>query len=177
MGTYLKDHHLASPFEAFLESLGLARAGTHGGYFPARLQEPTQGNIFRVGDSAGQCLPLTGEGIRPAIYFGQACGAIIQRILDGEMGLEKGLEFYRSFVLRHRGLYRALRWAQTLMGTLPPVIGSKLLVWGCGQGPLSYMFPRYVAFAHPLKLRPLRENAVVESHKDKNARISAQEAA
>ena len=30
--------------------------------------------MFCVGDSAGQCFPLSGEGIRTAFYFGIACG-------------------------------------------------------------------------------------------------------
>ncbi len=156
VGTYREDHHLASPLEEFLESLGVTRAETHGGYFPAGLQEPTQGDIFRVGDAAGQCLPLTGEGIRPAIYFGQACGSIIQRILDGEMGLEEGLRFYRSFVLRHQRIYRALGWAQRLVVRLPPAIGADLLLLACREKPLSYILPRYVKFARSETLTPLR---------------------
>ena len=54
---------LASDFNLSPDSL-------HGGFFPNALRAATTGQVFRVGDAAGQCLPLTGEGIRPALYFG-----------------------------------------------------------------------------------------------------------
>ena len=53
---------------------------------------PPSAGVFAVGDAAGQCLPLTAEGIRPAIYFGSECGRIVQRVLDGALSLERGLE-------------------------------------------------------------------------------------
>ena len=36
----------------------------HGGRLPSRLAAGTDGAVFRVGDAAGLCLPVTGEGIR-----------------------------------------------------------------------------------------------------------------
>ena len=40
--------------------------------------------MFFVGDSAGHCLPLSGEGIRTAFYFGIACGRELRAVLAGE---------------------------------------------------------------------------------------------
>lgn len=54
----------AAWLERFLGRLALAPSRYHGTYFPAGLGEPTVGRVFAVGDAAGQCLPLTGEGIR-----------------------------------------------------------------------------------------------------------------
>ena len=45
-----------------------------GNWFPHRLRRAAEGGVFFVGDSAGHCFPLSGEGIRTAFYFGIACG-------------------------------------------------------------------------------------------------------
>lgn len=155
VANYVADNRLGLPLEDFLESLGLARAETHGGYFPAGLQQPVQDNIFRAGDAAGQCLPLTGEGIRPAVYFGQACGSIIQDILDGRMSRQDGLQAYRSFVAKHRKVYQGLRLTQWLAANLPPPLGRFLLLLACREIFLSYIRPGYMSFASARSLRPL----------------------
>src|SRR3979490_2543828 len=62
---------------------------------PTRPLRSTVGRVFAVGDAAGQCLPLTAEGIRPALYFGGEGGRIVQRVLDGAGSLEAGLEAYQ----------------------------------------------------------------------------------
>ena len=154
VGTYLEENHLGPRLDGFLDSLGLVRKETHGGYFPAALQPPTGENLFRVGDAGGQCLPLTGEGIRPTIYFGQACGSIIQEILDGRISLEEGLKNYRDYVMKHQRLYRALRMAQQLVVSLPPAVARLLLRLACEEISLSYILPRYMGFADPSSLKP-----------------------
>lgn len=80
--------------------------GRHGGYFPYRRRPATSGPVFRIGDAAGQCIPLTGEGIRPALYFGAAAGRLARRVLDGELREPDALREYRSFVRRHAAVYR-----------------------------------------------------------------------
>ncbi len=168
VGSYIEENHLGAQLEVFLESLGLGRAETHGGYFPAALQAATEGNLFRVGDAAGQCLPLTGEGIRPAIYFGQVCGSILQEILNGQLSLREGLTSYRDFVMRHRRIYQTLRIGQRLAVGLPPAAARYLMCLACKEPALSYILPRYMGFADPKRLRPLSgeiyntNNGVVE---------------
>ena len=89
---------------ALTARLTASSAGSyHGTYFPNRLRRPTVGRVFAVGDAAGQCLPLTAEGIRPALYFGGECGRIVQQVLDGALSLEAGLEAYRRLVARYAG--------------------------------------------------------------------------
>ena len=53
-----------------------AAPAVHSGFFPARLGDPFAGDVFVVGDAAGQCLPLTGEGIRPALVRGMPASQI-----------------------------------------------------------------------------------------------------
>lgn len=156
VATYTEDNRLGPRLEAFLGALGLKRADIHGGYFPAALFAPIKGNLFLVGDAAGQCLPLTGEGIRPAIYFGQACGSIIQQVLDGRISVKEGLQAYENFVRTHRWLYRVLRLAQELLVKLPPAAGRGLLLLACKDLSLSYILPRYIGFADTHFLKPLR---------------------
>ena len=78
--------------------------------------------MFRVGDAAGQCLPFTGEGIRPALYFGLACGRIVRQVLDGEYSLEEGLQRYGQLAARHRWVSRILWGVQALFTRLSPTV-------------------------------------------------------
>lgn len=152
LASYVENHRLKPPLDLFLDHWRLARGETHGGYFPAMLPRPVSGDLFLVGDSAGQCLPLTGEGIRPAIYFGQACGLIIQQILEGRLAHEEGLRAYQGFVMKHQRIYRVLRLAQNLGVYLPAQLTTSLLLLACRELSLSYILPRYRGFCDPQKL-------------------------
>ncbi len=119
LGSYVGRSKLKPALERFLRDRGLAPGSYHGTYFPNRLLRATVGKVFAVGDAAGQCLPLTAEGIRPALYFGTECGKIVQRVLDGAIGLDVGLGAYRRLVERYRGAYRVLRAVQWLAAHTP----------------------------------------------------------
>lgn len=85
----------------------------HGGFFPARLGSAVAGTTFVVGDAAGQCLPLTGEGIRPALVWGQEAGRWARRVLDGTVDLDEALNAYGAAVASHRAEYAVLERLQT----------------------------------------------------------------
>jgi flavin-dependent dehydrogenase len=119
LGSYAGRSKLKPAVERLLRDCGTAAGSYHGTYFPSRLLPPTTDGIFAVGDAAGQCLPLTAEGIRPALYFGNECGRIVQRILDGLQSHEAGLEAYRRLVARYRRPYRTLRFAQWMAAHTP----------------------------------------------------------
>lgn len=113
--TKLRDglvHYLAQVFDAAL-------GDQHGGYIPYRRMSSISGPVFRVGDSAGQCIPLTGEGIRPALYFGAAAGRLVRAVLDGELSEADALKRYKSFVERHKRVYRVLLACQHIVPGLP----------------------------------------------------------
>ncbi len=80
----------------------------HGGCFPSRLGPAVWDRLFVVGDAAGQCLPLTGEGVRPALVFGQEAGRQARAVLLGAQTLEAALSRYRERVERARRAYAAL---------------------------------------------------------------------
>ncbi len=155
VASYAGDGHLRPHLDIFLDSLGLGRATIHGGYFPWSFREPAVGQLYVVGDAAGQCLPLTGEGIRPALYFGQACGRILQRVLEGKASLSQGLEEYQAFVLHHRGLYRLLGLLQRLLVRGPGGLVNGLIALACREPFRSFILRGYVAFADPARLMPL----------------------
>ncbi|MBI3015511.1 MAG: NAD(P)/FAD-dependent oxidoreductase [Candidatus Tectomicrobia bacterium] len=147
VGAYTGKTRLGPDLQEFLDDLTLSREDEiHGGYFPSALGEPTMGNLFLVGDAAGQCLPLTGEGIRPAIYFGLMCGAIIQEVLEGKRSLPEGLSRYRETVLSHRKLYWYLQLCQRLLIILPRGLASQFLLRICREPLLSLVMRAYIGF-------------------------------
>lgn len=155
VASYAGDARLRGHLDLFAESLGVAKARIHGGYFPAGLREPVVGNLFVVGDAAGQCLPFTGEGIRPALYFGQACGDIVQEVIDGRLSLMEGMLRYRQFVSRHRWMYRVMALSQLALIRLPVPISSRLICLICREPLRGRILPGYVRFADPRALIPL----------------------
>ncbi len=127
VGSYLGQTNLRDGLGRFLADRQLAMDRLHGGYFPYRTRPATLENRFLVGDAAGQCFPLTGEGIRPALYFGQALGQIIQRVLEGELSVAQAQARYRGFVRLHWPSY-ALLWV--LQKVLPPLPNALLTPFG-----------------------------------------------
>ncbi|NOX97165.1 MAG: NAD(P)/FAD-dependent oxidoreductase [Nitrospirae bacterium] len=119
IGSYVGRTRLKEGLEGFLKQFDLEIDGLHGGFFPHRLREPTVDNIFLAGDSAGQCLPFTGEGIRTALHFGQECGIIVQRIIDGKINRKQGLAHYRAFVRGHKGAFRHMEKGQKFLISIP----------------------------------------------------------
>lgn len=139
------------------QDFNLSPASFHGGYLPYKLREPYAGQAFRVGDAAGQCLPLTGEGIRPALYFGLAAGRLVHRVLDNEMPLAQALAQYHDFVLKHRIFYDTLLRLQQLLPRLPVRLTEgavKLVHWPRLLEPVMRAYWR--AF-EPTTLKPTAE--------------------
>jgi menaquinone-9 beta-reductase len=101
------------------QNFGDGSIGRHGGYFPYLCKPETSDNVFRVGDAAGQCLPFSGEGIRPALYFGAIVGRLARRVLVGEMRGDEALRIYRKLTKRHYKGYTFLRTAQKVIPGLP----------------------------------------------------------
>jgi digeranylgeranylglycerophospholipid reductase len=146
LGSYVGLSKLKPALERFLSDRGTAATTYHGTYFPNRLFRPTVGRLFAVGDAAGQCLPLTAEGIRPALYFGVECGRIVQQIFEGRMGLGEGLERYRVLVYRYRHAYRILRLAQWVAEHAPTQWFAALTGLAGRHPVLPRWWPRYGCF-------------------------------
>lgn len=126
----------------------------HGGRFPSRLAAGTDGAVFRVGDAAGLCLPVTGEGIRPALVFGQIAGRLVRQVLAGDIELEQALSAYRRQVARRAPYYGFLRLIQAAL------LGAPTLIAPFFTGALAAAFQTapgqatYWTAAEPMSLDP-----------------------
>lgn len=127
VGSYIGRTDILPELKGFLKrfDLKLNKKTLHGGYFAHRLQDPVSGKVFLVGDAAGQCIAITGEGIRPAIFFGQKLGEIITLIVKGRITHQEGIAKYRRFVFKGRKFkYETLYWGQKLLTNAPqPLFG------------------------------------------------------
>jgi flavin-dependent dehydrogenase len=99
----------------------------HGGFFPSRLRPATAGHVFVTGDAAGQCYPLSGEGIRPALFFGDACGRIARQVVTDRRSLPEALAAYTDLVHRNRWSFRIMRVIQDSLLRMGPVGQSTLV--------------------------------------------------
>ncbi len=91
----------------------------HGGPLPSRLVAATDEAVFRTGDAGGQCLPVTGEGIRPALVFGQMAGRLGRLVLADDIELADALSAYRRQVARRAPYYGFLRLIQAALVAIP----------------------------------------------------------
>lgn len=112
VGSYLGKTDIKPLLERFLSKLGAKPSSFHGGFIPWRLRDPVCGNAFVVGDAAGMVFAVLGEGIRQSVFFGQGCGSIIQKVIDGQSDLDTALEKYREFVLKNRRWFQFFSVAQ-----------------------------------------------------------------
>ena len=127
LATYDGRSSLSGDLRAFLGRHDLGAPGpTHGGYFTSRFGEPVRDGMFVVGDAAGHCLPVSGEGIRPALVFGQLAGRLAERARTGELTLAQSLSRYRAYVLSRRRGYDALDRLQSALDRMPDAAFSLL---------------------------------------------------
>jgi flavin-dependent dehydrogenase len=151
VASYRAEAKLRGPLDQFLAQFGLVADRTHGGFLASGLRDPVVGPIFVVGDAAGQCLPLTGEGIRMAVRAGQFLGDQLQMVLDGRLATEDARAHYRAFVSAQRRHYAALAGFQIgLLQLAPSLLGlaSEFMTW---SPPLRLFFQWYMnIFSHPI---------------------------
>jgi flavin-dependent dehydrogenase len=141
VASYLGKTRLKKRLEEWLVTeFGQVPKEFHGGYFPYRRSPATTGNVFRVGDAAGQCLPLTGEGIRPALYFGSAVGGLARAVTEGHLTEAKALDIYRHYVKAHSHLHHYLLLVQKFLTNIPVtcVEGLALIIHR------NDLFPRFM---------------------------------
>ena len=106
VGSYEPRHHVKEPTKEMARRLDVDAVRYQGNWFPHALRPAAEDGVFFAGDSAGHCLPLSGEGIRTAFYFGIACGRELRAVLAGERTREQALAAYGAFSDEHAGAYR-----------------------------------------------------------------------
>ena len=103
----------------FLDQFGLQPAATHGGVLAIERRDPVVGDVFVAGDAAGQCLPVTGEGIRTAIFHGVHCGRAIATALSGTLSTDEARILYREQVRSLDRFHSRLLKLQTVVAHTP----------------------------------------------------------
>ena len=120
VGSYEPRDHVKQPTIALAEREDRTREHFQGNWFPHRLRPAADHRTFFAGDSAGHCLPLSGEGIRPAFAFGTACGRELREVLAHRRSRDEALRRYAAHSAGHTGLYRFAGRMQRLVPALPP---------------------------------------------------------
>jgi flavin-dependent dehydrogenase len=149
VGSFDPRFHIRQTTELLAEDLGQDRVRYQGNWIPHRLRRGTEDGVFFAGDSAGQCLPLTAEGIRTALYFGVFLGRELRGVVEGRQSREEATQRYSSFHETHRWKFRCMLVIQKAMPVVPPrllaavvkVVGFKRL--------LDWFFGHYMAIAPP----------------------------
>jgi len=149
VGSYEPRHHVKEPTRELARRLDLPPVRYQGNWFPHELRPAAEDGVFFVGDSAGHCLPLSGEGIRTAFYFGIACGRELRAVLADERSGEEALAAYAAFSAAHAPAFRLAGRLQRLVPALPPRALTALLAV-LGRERLSRRaFTWYLEQAHP----------------------------
>ena len=120
VGSYDPHQHVKDQTVALAEREAGEAVRFQGNWFPHRLRPGSDGRTFFVGDAAGHCFPLSGEGIRTAFYFGIACGRTVLEVVEGRTTLDGGLGSYAAFSHAHAPAYRRALRLQRLVPALPP---------------------------------------------------------
>jgi flavin-dependent dehydrogenase len=149
VGSYEPRDHVREPTVRLAEREGHDPVRYQGNWFPHRLRPATDAGVFFVGDAAGHCFPLSGEGIRTAFYFGIACGRELREVVEGRRTREEALDRYAAFSAAHAGPFRRALALQRLVPALPPRALTVLLRVLGAQRLTDRAFGWYLAQAHP----------------------------
>jgi len=149
-GSFEPRDHVKEPTVALATALGHPAERFQGNWIPHRLRPATEDGVFFVGDSAGHCLPLTAEGIRPAFYFALALGRELRHVLAGRATREQALERYGAFSAQHGWSYAWMLAAQHLVGRATASRALNAAVRATAIPALSrWAFGHYLAICPP----------------------------
>jgi len=157
VGLLYATRHAGRLEEALLALLRVARLGSgdealarHGGLIPLRRRAAVVDDVFVVGDAAGQVLPGTAEGIRPALHFATRLGELLADALDGRCRLGDARLAYQGQVAAKAGGYRALAITQRVLTALPPAAAADTVTTISPWRLTAALVDRYVrAFSIP----------------------------
>jgi menaquinone-9 beta-reductase len=151
VGSYEPRDHVKEPTREMARRLESDAVRYQGNWFPHQLRPAVEDGVAFVGDSAGHCFPLSGEGIRTAFYFGIACGRELRAVLAGAKRREHALADYGAFSAAHAPAFRLALGLQRLVPALPPraltaaleVIGRERLTRRAFTWYLDQAHPRF----------------------------------
>ena len=149
VGSYEPRHHVKEPTREMARRLEVDPVRYQGNWFPHELRPAVEDGVFFAGDSAGHCLPLSGEGIRTAFMFGTACGRELRAVLAGSQSRERALERYGAFSAAHAHPFRVMGALQRWVPALPPRLLTALIGVVGRPRLCRRVFTRYLEIAHP----------------------------
>jgi len=149
VGSYEPRDHVKEPTKEIARRLDVDAVRYQGNWFPHRLRPATEDGVFFVGDSAGHCFPLSGEGIRTAFYFGIAAGREIRAAHAGAKPARDALLAYHRFSRRHAPAFAYALALQRTIPRLPPRALTALLKVSGRERPCRRAFTWYLEQAHP----------------------------
>jgi menaquinone-9 beta-reductase len=151
VGSYEPRDHVRQPTVELAERLGRPPVRYQGNWFPHRLRPATDGEVLYVGDSAGHCFPLSGEGIRTALYFGIAAGRELRAVVQEAKPRDRALADYAAFHDAHAPAFRRALALQRVVPALPPrALTLALRALGLRGGRfVDRAFGWYLDQAHP----------------------------
>jgi digeranylgeranylglycerophospholipid reductase len=151
VGSYDPHQHVRAPTDGLAARLEAPAVRYQGNWFPHRLRAATDGEVLYVGDSAGHCFPLSGEGIRTAFYFGIAAGRELRAVVQEGKPRERALADYAAFHDAHAPAFRRALALQRLVPALPPrALTIALRALGLRGGRfVDRAFGWYLDQAHP----------------------------
>jgi flavin-dependent dehydrogenase len=148
-GSYDPRQHVKRPTAELARRLEVETVRYQGNWFPHRLRRAAEDGVFFVGDSAGHCFPLSGEGIRTAFYFGTACGREIATVLAGQATAAEALARYARFSGAHARAFGVALRLQRLIPALPPRLLTIALRLFSRRRLVDRSFGWYLDQAHP----------------------------
>ena len=149
VGSYEPRHHVKEPTKEMARRLDVDAVRYQGNWFPHALRPAAEDGVFFAGDSAGHCLPLSGEGIRTAFHFGIACGRELRAVLAGDKTRQQALEAYGEFSAAHARSFRIMGRLQRWVPALPPRALTALIALAGRRRPCALIFDRYLGLAPP----------------------------
>jgi menaquinone-9 beta-reductase len=148
-GSYDPRRHVKRPTVELAGRLAVDPVRYQGNWFPHRLRPAAEDGVFFVGDSAGHCFALSGEGIRTAFYFGIACGRELAEVLAGVVTREEALERYARFSAAHARAFGLALRLQGLIPAIPPRLLTLALRVLSHRRLVNRSFGWYLDQAHP----------------------------
>jgi flavin-dependent dehydrogenase len=150
VGSFDPRFPVREPTDRLAEELGCDRVHYQGNYGPHRLRAATESGVFFVGDAAGHCLPLSAEGIRPALYFGIALGHELGDVVEGRQSRAEAAAHYTWFVGRHEWQFRWMLRGQRLLPHVPPrLLAPVIRLLGASRFVVDRIFGQYRRIAPP----------------------------
>jgi menaquinone-9 beta-reductase len=173
--SYRPKDHVRKGTDRLADDLDGDQVGYQGNWIPHALRPATDAEVFFAGDSAGQCLPLTAEGIRTGLYFGTAAGREMRAVFEGWQSRDEALGRYADFSDSHKRGFGVLRFFQRLIPRIPPSLLAPAFRVYRTQFLVDLTFNAYLRLAPPEFASPPPANRL-STHDEESADEQQREA-